>query len=408
MDKKYFFVPRKGIYYTEGLLGSRTLIVGAYHVCDLKCPFSDICESDTVLMDKKCPVYEGKDEYYRLSNSNVIEIDSYVASEEKYPSYSEFTKFMLSKKDYVSDSEKEDFWNRVAFYNYAQNYRRTYRPFDDVKDREKLDRDFYAFKSVIEELRPEVIYVWHDSIRDVIDRHIDEIDGLRYVAETSMQSLTVHCYTILNSPVRRCYDFYLYLNKMKTYEKIETIRKAITLCKDARQFNFSALNKEIDFVGKIGFALLLEKDFEVFLYNRLIFSYFDNKNIEILNDILQTLYYNGFLRNKKFFIFRELNPDDKHLRPFIHKYKRSGLMCYIIDKMNLNKIPKYPNENKPKTWKDFKFSERDFVYGLGYCDDINKWKDLKKEYKDYEEDGKRICFDIIMRQLKENCSKTRK
>lgn len=69
--KKYFFVPRKEDFYENGLYGSRTLIVGAYHVCDLDCKFSGKCVADSSLMDRECPAYKGKDSYYRLSNSNI-------------------------------------------------------------------------------------------------------------------------------------------------------------------------------------------------------------------------------------------------------------------------------------------------------------------------------------------------
>ena len=99
MEQRYFFKPRVGNDYQEGFMGLRTLVLGAYHYCWYdKCRYFKECvmggrvtDYDTV-----CPEYERMSDrdYYRLSNSNVIEIDSYLEGEH-YPAYSSFTHKML-------------------------------------------------------------------------------------------------------------------------------------------------------------------------------------------------------------------------------------------------------------------------------------------------------------------------
>ena len=113
----YFFKPLKGDYYEDGWNGLRTLVVGVAHICTLPCPHHRICSNpDTVRnMDRKCPVYEGKSEYYLLSNSNEIEIRSFIDGEAKYPSYSAFTYYMTGSKDTLSSSVKPEF-HRSGWY----------------------------------------------------------------------------------------------------------------------------------------------------------------------------------------------------------------------------------------------------------------------------------------------------
>ena len=70
-------------------MGHRTLVLGAYHYCWYgKCRYFKECvvEGRVADYDTVCPEYERMSDrdYYRLSNSNVIEIDSYLEGEH-YP-----------------------------------------------------------------------------------------------------------------------------------------------------------------------------------------------------------------------------------------------------------------------------------------------------------------------------------
>lgn len=427
-DRKYFFVPRKGKNYSQGLYGSRTLIVGAYHVCDLECEFSEMCVADSSSMDRKCPVYKGREEYYRLSNSNCIEIDSFISSEEKYPSYSEFTKFILSKKDYVSDEEKEELWEKVAFYNYAQNYRKTYCPFDKLEDRETLDKDFEAFRDVVLELRPEVIYVWHDAIKDVIDRHISEIPGLKYAVETNMQSLTVHCYTILDEGCDYLKSYNDKLSSRKCNEKIKFLRECISLYSNARNFKFGYLEQKSDFLETLGFAVLLDETVERQLYNDLVFAYFDGQSNDInnkksndisgkeenginrekeysLRDYLDVLYGAGLITDNRHYIFtapsnvRSAKPASSENKDFAHKYKRSGFLLYMFKTLTRKNICKSIKSECNKDEK-YKMTESEFAYGLGYAKTKDEWRNLKKEYTYIVKNVKSYNFEQIFEELK--------
>ena len=107
-------------------MGQRTLVLGAYHYCWYdKCRYYDECvrQGRTAEYDRRCPVYEDKPDkdYYRLSNSNVIEIDSYIEGGH-YPAYDAFTHKMSGIKKYVGSGVRAAFWDKVAFYNWIQHY----------------------------------------------------------------------------------------------------------------------------------------------------------------------------------------------------------------------------------------------------------------------------------------------
>ena len=101
MAHRRFFNPRVGKDYQEGFMGHRTLVLGAYHYCWYgKCRYFKECvvEGRVADYDTVCPEYERMSDrdYYRLSNSNIIEIDSYLEGEH-YPAYDSFTHRMLGK-----------------------------------------------------------------------------------------------------------------------------------------------------------------------------------------------------------------------------------------------------------------------------------------------------------------------
>lgn len=99
---KYFFRPRIGKYYQDGYQGLKTLVLGAYPYCwHQSCPHWQQCVAEERPYDYEtlCPSYAEKADraYYRLSNSNTIEIDAYIEGEH-YPAYDAFTHRMLGKK----------------------------------------------------------------------------------------------------------------------------------------------------------------------------------------------------------------------------------------------------------------------------------------------------------------------
>ena len=181
-DRTYFFRPRVGKYYKDGFNGYRTLVLGQYLYCwRQSCIYRDKCTIKGLShqLDLLCPLYSGMEdrEYYRLSNSNIIEVDSYLEGND-YSAFSAFTHCMLGQKEHLPSSVRKYFWDRVAFYNYIQHYFPDPEIFEYNVRKNELDRYFTAFVSVVAELRPEVIYVWGDALKRMLEEHSREMNGV--------------------------------------------------------------------------------------------------------------------------------------------------------------------------------------------------------------------------------------
>lgn len=195
-EEKYFFVPRIGANYENGFNGLRTLIVGAYHVCYCNCEHKTICcNPDTVFeMDYKCPAYsnvqlsENPVDELCLHNSNIIEINSYCDDDARYPTYTAFTRYMLDCKKGLTTEQKNDFWDSVVFYNFYQSFSAS----DTVPttcDIDTTNKDAVkALAKLLEEIKPQVIYVWTKYVSDAIDCNIDKLKGLRKESLTKEHS----------------------------------------------------------------------------------------------------------------------------------------------------------------------------------------------------------------------------
>lgn len=180
-DNTYFFRPRVGKYYEEGFNGHRTLVLGQYLYCWRRtCIYRDKCTEKglSCQLDLLCPLYSDKDdrEYYRLSNSNLIEVDSYIEGED-YSAFSAFTHRMLGLREHLSPSVRAGLWDRVAFYNYVQHYFPDPEVFEYDVRKALLDRYFQAFACVLDELRPEVIYVWGDALKKILVERSSELNN---------------------------------------------------------------------------------------------------------------------------------------------------------------------------------------------------------------------------------------
>lgn len=125
-------------------------------------------------MDRACPCYIDKNDqsYYKLSNSDTIEIESYLEGF-PYPSYDAFTYLMLNKRDYLSEDEKRSFWAQVAFTNYIQHYWPDgYTP-PYTENESLFDADYEAFQDVLNELQPRVVVAWNKAVKDCLLAHGD-------------------------------------------------------------------------------------------------------------------------------------------------------------------------------------------------------------------------------------------
>lgn len=123
-------------------------------------------------------LYDG---YYRISNSNIIEIDSYIEGE-RCPSYGEFTRRMTDKSGrLISSEDRENFWESVIFYNYIQHFLPEAEEFSYQDHKEELDADFPAFARVLDKLKPEIIYIWTDAIKDAVLNNRMSLAGIELV-----------------------------------------------------------------------------------------------------------------------------------------------------------------------------------------------------------------------------------
>ena len=167
-----FFVPRKGRNYDDGLDGLRTLIVGAHHVCTINCEHSHLCCSRDALpsMDLLCPEYRDRDDqqYYRLANSNTIEIDSFIDKDHSYAAYKAFTCYMLGLQDTCPTEKREQLWESVAFMNLLQHY---VSDSDEPVPDEDYDADYGALLAAVADLKPEVIFAWSPAVKKVLLQH---------------------------------------------------------------------------------------------------------------------------------------------------------------------------------------------------------------------------------------------
>ena len=192
---RYFFHPRIGKHYEKGFRGYRTLVLGAFFYCPIKsCNHRAECLQDSRPLDRQCPCYTDRAEqdYYYLANSCNIEIDSYL-EDCPYPTFSMFTKYMTGRNDHLPKPVKYRFWEHVAFYNYVQHYLPDGNAPRYEESREMLDADWPALQDVLDELRPEIIYVWNESIKDTIIANNHTLSTqLTFLGQTDMQGLTTY------------------------------------------------------------------------------------------------------------------------------------------------------------------------------------------------------------------------
>lgn len=167
MERKgYFFKPWIGKNYEKGFDGVKTLVLGVAHICTLECTKANhgLCMNPETVwdMDRECPVYKNSGGVLCLSESNDIEISSFIAGDARYPSYSAFTYYMLGEKDTLPENKKRKFWDSVAFTNYLQLFLDN-DELDGITD-EMFEQSYGAFLKLCDELKPEIICVWNDRL----------------------------------------------------------------------------------------------------------------------------------------------------------------------------------------------------------------------------------------------------
>ena len=202
MCKDYcFFKPRViKETYQHGFHGYRTLIVGASLPCypeQYNCTIKDMCKYDTSLCDKICPPYANFEdkEYYCLSNSNEIEIQSYIEGSCHSHLFDRICKHMAGTCK--TEEEKKNFWNQVAFTNYHQNIYVAPWNYPNLPSYvEDTDKNFNAFLEILEEWKPEIIY-FYKGVKDIIlNRCIDGLEEIMCLSTEKEIELCPFLYNI--------------------------------------------------------------------------------------------------------------------------------------------------------------------------------------------------------------------
>ena len=190
----YFFKPRIGSNYEQGFHGAKTLILGAHFYCSYNdCEFYQVCteQIDIREMDTQCPVYKGRDAtYYSLSNSCEIEIESYLEGFSYY-AYHLITMYLLKVTDYISEEQKRDFWEKVAFYNFNQHYLPNGFSPSYEENMTLYESDYPAFEALLQELQPDCIFVWSEPVKKCLLAH----KRVNYLGKVNIQTLTVHLFS---------------------------------------------------------------------------------------------------------------------------------------------------------------------------------------------------------------------
>ena len=93
----------------------------------------------------------------------------------------------------ITQNERLDFWNSVAFYNYIQHFLPEAEDFSYQERKSVLDADFPAFMQVLEELEPDVIYIWTDAVKDAVFSNAHRLGGtrLKLMGNHSVGSMSV-------------------------------------------------------------------------------------------------------------------------------------------------------------------------------------------------------------------------
>lgn len=113
-----------------------------------------------------------------------------------------FTKYMMNKRDYIPDPVKYRFWDHVCFYNYLQHYLKDGNTPKYLGNEDLFAEDWDAFQEVLDELQPELIYVWNESIKETILANKEKLtDRIEYLGETDMQGLTIYRFLYKHKPV---------------------------------------------------------------------------------------------------------------------------------------------------------------------------------------------------------------
>ena len=399
MDSKIFFKPRYDKEkYEKGYKGYRTLILGVFHVCRTECKFREDCFKNTAKYDRECPVYKGREEYYSLSNSNEIEVESYLEECDSHYSYSYITKYFFRTNKSVPEDKKRDFWDSIAFTNFLQNMQMTYMTLEyDEKNKLMFDNNIPAFEQLLNELQPEVIYVIDKAVKDCLCAEGNEINGLEFVDSYENWQVPIYRFTYKLKSKDTLKEILTHIEEKKIYsECLKRIDNIKDLAFKVKKRNDGDLDKLLyPHVLDKGFVRYLalkaiEIDFRTALKQVLELKDDITNDIVILADII----YNS-IRDKE---GTQQGVEEKYI-VYTNQYMRDGFFIELLEELNLH--------------LDKKIKQFDFIRAVGIeCENAEVWRTIrKKQYSDesklpyYDEKGKLV---YIIKQNNGKDTKTMK
>lgn len=366
MESNIFFKPRYDKEkYEKGYKGYRTLILGVFHVCRTECKFREDCFKNTAKYDKECPEYKDRDEYYALSNSNEIEVESYLEQVHSHYSYGYITKYFYKTNKSVSEELKREFWDSVAFTNFLQNMHMSYQTLEYKKNKKMFNNNIPAFMTLLDELQPEVIYVIDKAVKDCL--YANNISGLEYVDCYEDWQVPVYRFTYkLNSKaepqdILKEIEFKL----TEENEKVEGNSYKIFLDKinAINDMTFSVKDRNLDKVDKVLCSYALDKKFVKFLED-----YWHKKEIEKSLKVLL---------KKALKLEKDITLDIDEVITIINNNIPKYSATYMNDGVRIEFLKALNKELD----KESKIKEFNFIRAVGLeCKSEDKWKNRRDQY----------------------------
>ena len=168
MNKKYFFNPYIGRnYYKKGINNIRILILGASHYCRFspseesilqnccECRNCSVHMGNTAKFNRTCPNIDAAKENELLENYTKKVVEEFVRENEHY-SFKVFNEFIDKNFNLWTD----DFWSKIAFANYIQDFEEG--SMGNHYKKEYLE----AFENYLDELMPDIVIVWGVDTRN--------------------------------------------------------------------------------------------------------------------------------------------------------------------------------------------------------------------------------------------------
>lgn len=167
-ERGYFFIPWVPSESSFLFHDKRILVVGASHNCIHKeckfycdCTNCDVSRGNSMFYNNSCP---HPDDDRPLEETTKYIVESYIKTLGNNNSFKNFTEFMrtyFENGKEISEFAK-NFWERVAFVNYGQNFEWAKR------GNHFEESDFKSFTTYLNKIKPNVVIIWGTSVGNAL------------------------------------------------------------------------------------------------------------------------------------------------------------------------------------------------------------------------------------------------